>query len=135
MEISDKQQIGTHFKKEKVFLGTITSVNDKLQEKLKDSGDIATVIESFCKMGFLSMGEPDILYKDESGYTRFEEEGTETLVGDNSDGKGFVRNLVSIWKYFSEEQIFEIKLNNGSWAICCSTPDPVYKYDNYYNKM
>lgn len=46
--------------------------------------------------GALNTEQFDIFYKDETGYTRFVEEGPETFVGDNSDGKGFISNVVPI---------------------------------------
>ena len=112
MEISKEQKIGTHFKKENIFLATVVSVSNV----------------------FLSSEQFDIFYKDDRGYTRFVEEGPETFVGDNSDGKGIVRNVVPIWEYYSKEQVFECMLNNEFMAICVLDIEPLYKYNNDYNK-
>ena len=135
MEMSNRQQIGTHFKKENIFLATITLGSQETQDLLDASGKAPDSIAFFCKNGFLSIEEPDLFYKDENGYTRFVEEGPETFVGDNSDGKGFIRNIVPIWEYFSEEQVFETMLNNEFMAICCSTVEPLNKYNHDYNDV
>ena len=84
--------------------------------------------------GLISSEQFDVFYKDDMGYTRFVEEGPETFVGDNSDGKGIIRNVVSIWEYYSEEQVLECMLNNEFMAICVLDMDPIYKYNDDYNK-
>ena len=140
MRVSNKQKIGTHFKKENIFLATVSSSNADNKETLKskmsdmDSKIPKVLMALLVDKNFISSEQYDVFYKDDTGYTRFVEEGPETFAGDNSDGKGIVRNVVSIWEYYSEEQVFECMLNNKFMAICVSDMDPLYKYNEDYNK-
>lgn len=138
MEATKQKKIGTNFKKENIFLATISANNNDTKEMLKSkmSGKVSEdLMESFVKDGVISSEEFDVFYKDENGYTRFVENGPETFVGDNSDGKGTIRNVVSIWEYYSEEQILECMLNNEFMAICVLDIEPLYRYNNDYNKV
>ena len=138
MEVSNKQKIGTHFKKENIFLATVSANNTDTKEMLKSKMDGKVpedLMSFFVDKGIISSEQFDVFYKDDTGYTRFVEEGPETFAGDNSDGKGIIRNVVSIWEYYSEEQVFECMLNNQFMAICVSDPDPLYKYNDDYNKI
>lgn len=138
MEATKQKKIGTNFKKENIFLATISANNNDTKEMLKSkmSGKVSEdLMESFVKDGVISSEEFDVFYKDENGYTRFVENGPETFVGDNSDGKGTIRNVVSIWEYYSEEQILECMLNNEFMAICVLDVEPLYRYNNDYNKV
>ena len=137
MEVSNKQKIGTHFKKENIFLATVSESNTDTKETLKSKmngkvpeGLMALLVDK----GIISSEQFDVFYKDDMGYTRFVEEGPETFAGDNSDGKGTIRNVVSVWEYYSEEQIFECMLDNKFMAICVLDMDPLYKYNEDYNK-
>ena len=140
MRVSNKQKIGTHFKKENIFLATVSSSNADNKETLKskmsdmDSKIPKVLMALLVDKNFISSEQYDVFYKDDTGYTRFVEEGPETFAGDNSDGKGIVRNVVSIWEYYSEEQVFECMLNNKFMAICVSDMNPLYKYNEDYNK-
>lgn len=140
MTVSNKQKIGTHFKKENIFLATVSSSNADTKETLKskmsdmDSKIPKVLMALLVDKNFISSEQFDVFYKNDTGYTRFVEEGPETFAGDNSDGKGFVRNVVPIWEYYSEEQVFECMLNNKFMAICVSDMDPLYKYNEDYNK-
>ncbi len=104
-------------------------LTSKLDGKLTEE-----LMASFADKGIISSEEFDVFYKDDRGYTRFLEEGPETFAGDNSDGKGIIRNVVSVWEYYSEEQIFECMLNNSFMAICVWDMEPLYKYNEDYNK-
>lgn len=137
MKISNQCKIGTHFKKENVFLATVSESNTNTKRMLKSKADSKVpkdLIALFVEQGFISSEQYDVFYKDDTGYTRFTEEGPETFVGDNSDGKGIVRNIVSIWEYYSEEQVFECIMNNEFKAICVLDVNPINKYNNDYNK-
>lgn len=137
MIVSNQQKIGTHFKKENIFLATVSVNNADAKEMLKSKADGKVpedLMALFVDKGVISSEQFDVFYKDDMGYTRFVEEGPETFVGDNSDGKGIVRNVVSIWEYYSEEQVLECMLNNEFMAICVLDMDPIYKYNDDYNK-
>ena len=122
------------------FLATVSASNVDTKEMLKSrmAGMGSEVPEDlmalFVDKGSISSEQFDVFYKDDTGYTRFVEEGPETFAGDNSDGKGIVRNVVSIWEYYSEEQVSECMLNNKFMAICVLDMDPLYKYNADYNK-
>ncbi len=137
MKVSNQQKIGTHFKKENIFLATVSASNTDTKEMLKSKADGKVpedLMALFVDKGFISSEQFDVFYKDDTGYTRFVEEGPETFAGDNSDGKGIVRNVVSIWEYYSEEQVSECMLNNEFMAICVLDMEPLYKYNDDYNK-
>lgn len=137
MEVSNNQKIGTHFKKENIFLATVSASDTDTKEMLKSKMDGKVpndLMELFVDKGIISSEQFDVFYKDDAGYTRFVEEGPETFAGDNSDGKGIIRNVVSIWEYYSEEQVVECMLNNEFMAICVLDMDPLYKYNDDYNK-
>ena len=136
MELSNVQKIGTHFKKENIFLATVSANNTDTKEMIKSKMDgkvPENLMSFFVESGIISSEQYDIFYKDDTGYTRFVEEGPETFAGDNSDGKGMIRNVVSIWEYYSEEQVFECMAKNQFMAICVSDTDPLYKYNDDYN--
>ena len=141
MTVSNQQKIGTHFKKENIFLATVSSSNADNKETLKskmsdmDSKIPKVLMALLVDKNFISSEQYDVFYKDDTGYTRFVEEGPETFAGDNSDGKGIVRNVVSIWEYYSEEQVTECMLNNKFMAICILDMDPIYKYNEDYNNV
>ena len=141
MTVSNQQKIGTHFKKENIFLATVSVSNVDTKEMLNskmagiDSKVPENLMALFVDNGFISSEQFDVFYKDDTGYTRFVEEGLETFAGDNSDGKGIVRNVVSIWEYYSEEKVIECMLNNEFMAICILDMAPLYKYNEDYNKV
>lgn len=137
MEVSKQQKIGTNFKKENIFLATVLVNNSNTKEILKSKKNDKVsedLMMAFVDKGFISSEEYDVFYKDDKGYTRFLESGSETFVGDNSDGKGVIRNVVSIWEYYLENQVIECMLNDEFMTICILDLDPLYKYNNDYNK-
>ena len=99
-----------------------------------DSNVPEDLMAFFVGKGFLSAEQFDIFYRDDTGYTRFVEDGPETFAGDNSDGKGIIRNVVSIWEYYTEEQVTECMLNDKFMAICVFDMAPLYQYNEDYNK-
>lgn len=141
MIVNNQQKIGTHFKKENIFLATVSESKVDTKETLKskmvgvDSKVPENLMDLFVDVGFITSEQVDVFYKDDTGYIRFVEEGSETFAGDNSDGKGIVRNVVSIWNYYSEEQVTECMLNNEFMVICVSDMAPLYKYNEDYNKV
>ena len=143
MTISNQQKIGTHFKKENIFLATVSLSNVDTKEMIKSKmaardskvpEDVMDSMEQFVDKGYIYSEDVDVFYKDESGYTRWVEEGAETFAGDNSDGKGILRNVVSIWDYYSEEQVIECMLNN-EMIISITDMAPFLKYNKDYNKV
>lgn len=140
MTVSNQQKIGTHFKKENIFLATVSASKAETKETLKtqmagmDSKVPEDLMELFVDKGFINSEEFDVFYKDETGYTRFVEEGPEIFAGDNSDGKGIIRNIVSIWEYYSEDQVIECTINSQFLAIMVSDMAPIYKYNEDYNR-
>lgn len=151
MEITKSQKIGTYFKKENIFLATVSeaslespnilnsklenNISEKLLEMIKKKDFVMSeeLIEMFEQAGFLTSEQYDIFYKDENGYTRFVEEGPETFIGDNSDGKGIIRNVISIWDYYSEDEIQEVMINNKFMAISSTNEEPLHRYNKDYN--
>lgn len=140
MEVSNKQKIGTYFKKDKIFLATVSDSTTNTKEVLKSKVDgkisegMNGIFDMLVNAGAISSEQYDIFYKDDKGYTRFVEEGMETFIGDNSDGKGIIRNVVSIWDYYSEDQVFEVLVNNEFMAICILDDAPLEKYNKDFNK-
>ena len=137
MKTSNRQKIGTYFKKENIFLATVSASNADTKEMLTsrmNSELPKKLIAFFIDKGAISSEQFDIFYKDDKGYTRFVEEGPETFAGDNSDGKGIIKNVVSIWEYYSEEEIFECMMNDKFMVISAETIEPLYKYNDDYNR-
>lgn len=81
------------------------------------------LLELLHKSGILSTQEYDVFYKSEIDYTRFLEECCETFKGDNSDGKGFIENVVPAWEYFKEDELFE-RIVNGNLIIIAKAIEP-----------
>ena len=141
-----KQPIGTTFKKENIYLGTLVKNNNCLEELAKDRTDILSddyfksLPDNILEALFASVipeietEEIDIFYKDETGYTYFNNFGILTLKGDNSDGKGILKNIVPVWDYYNEEDIFEVMANDQYFMIGTSNINPLMAYDNDYNK-
>lgn len=130
MELTNQQKIGTHFNKENIFLATVfcteknikLGLSDEVKEKILRAGVNVSDIEMF-----------DIFYKDGDIYLRFFLEGVETYAGDNSDGMGVLRNIVSVWDYFSEDELFEEQLSDGSMAIGFTNEEALNMYNRKYN--
>lgn len=141
MKLTNLQNIGTTFKKENIVLATFVGLRDKQKKDLEaimkevdgDENIKRDILEKFLD-SIVTYEEVDIFYKDENGYTRFVEEGPETFVGDDSDEKGFIRNIVPIWDYYSEEEVKEVLVNDTFISIVCTTMEPIKKYNDDYNK-
>ena len=142
MKITNEGPIGNHFKKENIFLGTITSSNDDVFEELKGRVNSEVPLDFLRGMidaGVISGQQYDLFYLDENGYTRFLEEGPETFKGDNSDGKGTIDNVVPAWDYFGEDDLTEVLVNDietitpGNYSLKVSS-GWVY-YINAENKL
>ena len=137
MRIENRGPIGNHFKKENIFLCTVTDNGQSLVSQLKEKISIPEnipeeVLELLINNGVISNQQYDIFYQDENGYTRFVEEGPETFKGDNSDGKGIIENVVSVWDYYDEEDLFE-GIVNGNLVILVGRLEPLEKYNEDYN--
>ncbi len=89
-----REPIGTTFKEEKIFLAMVDS----------PSGSY----------------DFDIFYKDDKGYIRFFMNGNEHYVGDGSDGKGRLYNIVRALNYFGRFELVEKVNDKGEpvIAIC-----------------
>lgn len=141
MKVSNEQKIGTYFNKNNIFLATVldspTNTKEFLEAKTdsKIPDEMKCIVDMLINVGAVSSEQYDVFYKDEKGYTRFVEEGAETFIGDNSDGKGIIRNVVSIWDYYSEDQVFEVLVNDEFMAICILDVAPLEKYNNDFNKF
>ena len=130
MELINQQKIGTHFNKENIFLATVSATEKNVKMGLPE-GVYETLLgvgldPSKCKMY-------DIFYKEGDVYLRFFVEGVQTYVGDNSDGMGTLQNIVPVWQYFSEDELFEIQLDGGAMAISFTNREPLDKYNKEYN--
>ena len=126
MALIKKLEIGTHFRKENIFLATV-SLNDKNSKMAIDN----IMLEKLSKYG-VEIGECEmfgIFYKEGDVYLRFFLEDVQTYVGDNSDGMGVLRNIVPVWDYFSEDELFEVQIYDGSIVIGFTTEDPLTRYN------
>lgn len=139
-----RNPIGTTFKKENIFLATVDCPMEmeEVDTILKNGGcDLSAISEGENLLGLVTGAftrqKFDIFYKDENGYTRFFMEGNETFVGDGSDGKGKLYNIVSAWDYFREDELSEMENDKGEPAICDEAGEnednPLYKYNMDYN--
>ena len=134
MELSKPQKIGTHFEKDKIFLATLTLPPELSNEKYNVPKNQQEFFSALSKINCtFSLQEFDIFYKGTNGYTRFFEAGPDTIIGDNSDKKGTLSNIETIWNYYSEEQIYECYLNHH-WMICTLDVFPLKKYNEKYNR-
>lgn len=136
MRVSNEAKIGTHFKRENIFLATIVDNADQTEEvvKGKANGLVKNILGKLIKAGAIKSEQFDIFYKDENGYTRYVAEGPETFVGDNSDGKGVICNVVPIFDYYTEDMVKEVMINESFYAIVVKSEEPLYKYNEDYNK-
>lgn len=137
-----KNPIGTTFKKENIFLATFDCPIDKkeldaiLKRRGIDLSEYPKMVKAILgKFSTCTMQEYDIFYKDEKGYTRFLLEENETFAGDGSDGKGKLYNIVSVWKYYGEDELSEVENNAGEPAIFDETGEKgkIEKYNRDYN--
>lgn len=136
-KVSNEHPIGTRFKKENIFLATISVDKEETKASVKDRFEEGSLeeklFEVFLNMGAITSEQCDVFYKDEKGYTRFVEGGPETFVGDNSDGKGVLRNIVSIWDYYKEDEVLECLIDDTFEIIGVTDFDPLYRYNEDYN--
>ena len=130
MTMNDKQKIGTHFKKENIFLATVSCTKKNIQMGLEQEL-YKKLLTAGIDIGACEMF--DIFYKDGDTYLRFFVEGVEKYAGDDSDGMGALHNIVPVWKYFSEDELFETKLEDGSMAIGYTNQKPLNRYNYEYN--
>lgn len=141
MKLTNLQNIGTNFQKENVVLATIVGLRDKQKKDLEarmkevegDENIKKDILDIFLNSA-ITYEEVDIFYKGENCYTRFVEEGPETFVGDDSDGKGFIRNVIPVWDYYSEDELKEVLVNDIFISIVATTMEPLKKYNDDYNK-
>lgn len=91
------------------------------------------VIATMSKGDIITREEFDIFVKASNGYTRFVEEGAEIFAGDNSDGKGMVKNIVPVTEFYTIEQIKESKYNDGTPFIIVTDIEPLKSYNKKYN--
>lgn len=123
-----RRPIGIGYKKENIYLGVIRPNTPELFALLKASypylGDRFII-------GLIGNNVPSepygIFYRDENGYTRYHNGVKETYKRDGSDGKGIVDDLVSIWDYYKEEQIYESVCRDGV-SIEYTDPGPFLEY-------
>ncbi len=155
MNISQEQKIGTHFKKESIFLATLSDSNVQTVQKvligllgphidnprgnprlanLAKTLSSSPLTQEMVNSGPIALFGYDIFYKDENGYTRFQEEGPITYVGDNSDGRGVIKNVVSVWDYYSEDELVEVMINDSFMAILPLNREPLNQYQKDYSK-
>ena len=99
--ITEKNKIGNHFKRERIFLATLETAANK--EK--------TI---------------DIFYKEDNGsFTRFLETGPQTFSEENSN---VLSNIVPVWDYYMENELFEARIDHNFMAICAWDESPLSKY-------
>lgn len=91
------------------------------------------VMATMSKGSIVVKEEFDIFVKSSDGYTRFVEEGPETFKGDNSDGKGMVKNIVPVTEFYTVEQIKESKYNDGTPFLIVTDIEPLNDYNKKYN--
>ena len=136
MKLDNVQKIGTHFKKENIFLATVLASEKDAKETLKskiDSHIQQSLLDYFVNQGVIAVEQVDVFYKNKKGYTRFVEEGSETFAGNGTDGKSKLNHIVPIWDYYSEDQVVEGYLDNEP-IICVTDTSPICKYNEDYNK-
>lgn len=135
MELINITPIGIDFNIDNIFLATIKDMPKQDTLKSLEEKDIDINDENLVEvvsMGFISTEQVDIFYRTRFGYVRYSDEGPELFVGDNSDGKGTICNIVPILDYYNEEQIGEATYGN-SRIIVVDDIEPLRKYNNDYN--
>ena len=133
--MTNKQKIGTHFKKENIFLATI-NVTEKDAKRILGAKAFRHLKEALEKAGteISKTSAFDVFYKQSAEYLRFFEDGVATYAGDDSDGMGLLTNVVSVWKYFSEDELYEAQLEDGTWVIGMTDEWPAHEYYMEYNE-
>lgn len=135
MTISNETTIGTHFKRENIFIATILDNETQTENILnqKTNGNFKNILSTLVKAVVFNSEQFDIFYKNENGYTRYVKEDPETFAGDNSDGKGIICNVVPIFDYYTEDMVKEVFINDSFWGIGVKDNNPLYKYNKDYN--
>ena len=134
MSMTNKQKIGTYFKKENVFLATVNATEKNTKRLLTDEG-LQRLKEALVEAGteLSKTSTFDVFYKQGAVYLRFYEDGVGEYAGDNSDGMGLLTNVVSAWAYFSEDELYEAQLEDGTWVIGITDEWPGHEYYMEYN--
>ena len=125
--------IGTHFNKDKIFVGTIEPTIDEVYEDVVKTYPYMSreAVGFLIKTHALQVLASDIFYLTRKGFTRFTLAGNETYKGDGSDKKGRIINVEPVWNYYRPDQLIEIK-NNGKKQIFVSTLEPLDEYQKKY---
>lgn len=133
VNVSVSWKIGKFFNVENIYLATILvekeTVIEDFQSKIENLP--AAMIKQLTTVK-TTFKESDIFYKDANGYTRFTKDGPETFVGDNSDKKGLITNVVPVLKYFNQRDLEETSIRKKH-AIAVTTVIPLYHYNSDYN--
>ncbi len=135
-EVKNGNKIGTYFNKDNIFVGVVSYDKDTYVERIrkenfacfKDTSD--EQLKALIDLEIIDREETDLFYLSENGYTCFNGE-IETIVGDNSDGKGTIKELVSAWDYFDEDELYET-IENGIPVIVSTSIDPLLNYNSDY---
>jgi hypothetical protein len=139
MELMDRKElrnfnkIGDCFKKENVVLATVTldekQVYDTLRKQYPEGlGEIPDeILAELIAEGIIQQEFYDVFYHDENGYTYFYDETPITIKGDNSDGNGTINNVVPVWDYFKDYELFEVYFDFGP-MIVATTQTPLLQY-------
>jgi len=141
IKATNLQDIGTYFKKENIVLATIQCSKQDTKGMLEEAMQGVEVeaeaknfiLDRLIDSEAITSVQVDIFYQDEKGYTRFADDGPETFVGDDSDGKGIIRNVVPVWDYYSETELVEATINGSFIAITITNDGPLRKYNQDYN--
>lgn len=131
MDLTNKQKIGTNFKTENIFIATLSATPKNEQWRLPE--DLYRLLKSW-ECATLK-GHYDIFYKDGDKYVCFLDEGPKIVVGDNSDGMGIMTNIVPVWEYFSEDELFEVMVNDRTMAIGYTNMEALIRYNLDYNVL
>lgn len=129
MNLTNHQKIGTHFKKENIFIATLSATPKNEQWRLPD--ETYRLLKS-CE-GVSIEEQHDVFYKDGDKYVCFFDEGPKVVVGDNSDGMGVMSNIVPVWEYFAEDELFEVMVNDSFMAIGYTNMMALARYNVDYN--
>ena len=134
----NKWKVGKYFKRENIYLGILTYDEEVWFDKLREESpahlgdcsdeDLRMLIEN----EIFEDHDYGLFYKYDDHYMRFNYD-CDTLIGDNSDGLGTLTNLVPIWDYFNDDEVFETFLN-GNPYVQIDSYAPLKKYDKDYNK-
>ena len=140
MEIVNVFRVGTYFNKDNIVLATIVDPSEITYDFFikKFDKDIPTeykkTLSTMIDNGGISTEDYDIFYMDNNGYNRYNlENGIDTIIGDNSDGKGLIINVVSAWEYFDDDDIVEGLLDDSTRILCIKNIKSLEHYNFDYN--